>query len=207
MILRPGVDRNVREQRAAIVSAVRGAVNGLRNFYWFRIRHRWMTRRGFVRLPFGTTIWSPHRRIRLGDRVQFGVGCVIQTDLVVGDSVLIANGVALIGRRDHSIDEVGVTMWSSARGACSGVVIGDDVWIGHGSIVLDGVTIGNGAVVAAGSVVTRDVPAYAVAAGVPASVIRMRFTPEQIQRHEERLRMVHPEAAASEGVSGSRSNP
>jgi acetyltransferase-like isoleucine patch superfamily enzyme len=194
LIRNPGLDRNAREQRSWLVRFARRAMNATRNFYWFRIRHRWMRRRGFVRLPVGTKIWSPNRLIHFGDRVQFGVGCVIQTDLVIGDSVLIANGVAIIGRRDHAIDEVGVTIWSSSRAACKGVVIGDDVWIGHGCIILDGVAIGRGAVLAAGSVVTKDVPAYGVVAGVPATVTRMRFTPEQVIRHEELLGMDCPAA-------------
>ena len=194
MIGNPGLDRNAREQRSWLVRFARRAMNATRNFYWFRIRHRWMRRRGFVRLPVGTKIWSPNRLIHFGDRVQFGIGCVIQTDVVIGDSVLIANGVAIIGRRDHAIDEIGVTVWSSSRAACEGVVIGDDVWIGHGCIILDGVTIGSGAIVAAGSVVTRNVPAFGVVAGVPARVIRMRFTPDQISRHEDLLGMNRPAA-------------
>ncbi len=58
------------------------------------------------------------------------------------------------------------------------VVLGNDVWIGHGAVVLPGVTIGNGAAVGAGAVVSRDVPAFAIAVGVPARVLRYRFAPE-----------------------------
>lgn len=58
------------------------------------------------------------------------------------------------------------------------VSVGSDVWIGAGSIVLDGVNIGDGAIIAAGAVVTRDVPPYAIVGGVPARTIRYRFDEE-----------------------------
>lgn len=60
------------------------------------------------------------------------------------------------------------------------VIIMNDCWIGNGVIMLGGITIGNGAVVAAGTVVTKDVPPYAIVAGNPAKVIGYRFEPEQI---------------------------
>jgi len=54
-------------------------------------------------------------------------------------------------------------------------IVGNDVWMGVGCIVLDGLTIGDGAVIAAGAVVTKDVPPYAIVGGVPARIIRYRF--------------------------------
>lgn len=61
-----------------------------------------------------------------------------------------------------------------------GVTLGHDVWIGHGALVMPGVTVGTGAVVASGAVVTKDVPEYAIVAGVPAKPIKYRF-PREIQ--------------------------
>jgi acetyltransferase-like isoleucine patch superfamily enzyme len=65
------------------------------------------------------------------------------------------------------------------------VTIGHDVWIGTRSIIMGGVSIGNGAIIGAGAVVTKDVPPYAVVAGVPAKVVRYRFDAEEIEKLEE----------------------
>ena len=64
------------------------------------------------------------------------------------------------------------------------VEIGHDVWIGHGVYIKPGVKIGNGAIVAAKAVVTKDIPAYAIAAGNPCRVKKMRFRDERIERLE-----------------------
>lgn len=64
-------------------------------------------------------------------------------------------------------------------------VIGNDVWLGHNVILTNGVRIGNGVRAAAGAVVTKDVPDYAIVAGVPARIIKYRFNPEQIRKLNE----------------------
>ena len=64
------------------------------------------------------------------------------------------------------------------------VIIDEDVWVGSNAVILSGVHIGRGAVVAAGSVVTKDVPAYSIVAGVPAKILKMRFSEEQIIKLE-----------------------
>lgn len=68
--------------------------------------------------------------------------------------------------------------------ACRTIVVNEDVWVGAGCILLSRCNIGRGAVVAAGSVVSKEVPPYAVVAGSPAKVIACRFSVEQILQHE-----------------------
>ena len=61
------------------------------------------------------------------------------------------------------------------------VIIGNDVWIGHGVTIMGGIKIGDGAIVAAGSIVTKDVEPYSIVAGIPAKLVRKRFSYEQIE--------------------------
>jgi phosphonate metabolism protein (transferase hexapeptide repeat family) len=79
---------------------------------------------------------------------------------------------------------LGVDAEFRQRRQAKAVTIGHDVWIGHGAVVMPSVTIGNGAVIGANAVVTRDVGAYEIVAGVPARTLRMRFPPEISARIE-----------------------
>jgi virginiamycin A acetyltransferase len=62
------------------------------------------------------------------------------------------------------------------------VIIGNDVWIGHEVLILSGITVGDGSVIGARSVVTKDVPPYSIVAGNPASIIRLRFDEEIVEK-------------------------
>src|SRR5262249_39721483 len=79
------------------------------------------------------------------------------------------------------------------------VIIGSDVWTGHNVTVLPGVSVGDGAIIGAGSVVTRNVPPFAIVAGVPAEVKRFRF-PEQTVARLLRVRWWELELSALSGL-------
>lgn len=77
---------------------------------------------------------------------------------------------------------LGVDQEFRERRRAKPVTIGNDVWIGHGAVVLPGVKVADGAVIGANAVVTRDVGAYAIVAGAPARHIRDRFPPQVVER-------------------------
>lgn len=126
--------------------------------------------------------------ISAGDYVFIGYKAHIYANVKIGNFVMIASNVAIVGG-DHRFDVVGVPARFSGRAGLEDLltIIEDDVWIGHGAIILAGNKIGRGAIIAAGSVVTKDVPAYAIMAGVPARMIRYRFTEQQQKQHNESL--------------------
>ena len=117
-----------------------------------------------------------------GKDVYIGHQCHIGADVVFGNKVLLASNVSFVGG-DHRWDVVGVPIMDTGRDRLAAVDIGDDVWIGHGAIILQGVSLGEGCIVAAGSVVTRDVAPYSIVGGNPAAVIRRRFDDEQAELH------------------------
>lgn len=132
------------------------------------------------------------------NRVEVGIGTYgslnilmhnKNNNLKIGSYCSIAPNVVFVVESDHRLDLVSTFPFKSkvfleGEEAISkgDIVIEDDVWIGCGSIVLSGVHIGQGAVIAAGSVVTRDVPEYAIVGGVPAKVVKFRFPHEIIEK-------------------------
>lgn len=117
------------------------------------------------------------------------------TTLRVGRFCSIATGVTILTGCDHCLDWVSAYPFQLVFGYERGlpypsrskgdVVIGHDVWIGTDAMILSGVSVGNGAVVAARSVVTRDVPPYAVVAGSPARIVKFRFDQPTIEALQE----------------------
>jgi len=168
-------------------SKIKAVLNWLRNLLLFQVLYRWVKTGRNVHCQTSTRFWSPHKHIVLGDNVGIGRRCLFLADTEIGSKVLIASSVAFINRDDHNYDIVGKTIWDSGRGDRFKIVVEDDVWIGHGCIILSGVRIGRGSIVAAGSIVLKDVDPYSIVAGSPARLIKMRFSPEQIHEHERIL--------------------
>jgi len=171
----------------------------LRGVREFRMQRRTYLAHGFV-LPAGAVLRHPENMrigrgfsmsehsclfcqdaergsaLDVGDEVKLNVGAIVNADcggrIRIGSRVLIGP-YAVIRAANHRIDRIDVPIIE--QGHLPGeIVIEDDVWIGAHAVILPGVRIGRGAVIAAASVVTRDVDPFAVVAGAPASVLRLR---------------------------------
>jgi acetyltransferase-like isoleucine patch superfamily enzyme len=122
-----------------------------------------------------TTIMGKYGSLKIGDRVNIGTNCFFSSmgRLEVGrDAILAANCYVGGGMYHMERTDIPVALQGSyTRGP---VKIGEGCWLGVGVVVLDGVTVGRGAVLGAGAVASRDIPDLAVAAGVPARVVKIR---------------------------------
>ncbi len=125
-------------------------------------------------------------KISVGQHTYGGIHALIfneESELKIGSFCSIAPEVMFLVSADHGLSCMSTfpfrvkIMNEELEGISKGdIVVEDDVWIGYRSVIMSGVHIGQGAIVAAGSVVTKDVPPYAVVGGVPAKIIKYRFS-------------------------------
>lgn len=114
-----------------------------------------------------STVERPIDQLYIGNFVSFGAECVIMMG----------------GNQLHRTDWIAAFPFDTRSFVAAGdTIIGDGCWIGSRAMIMQGVTLGEGAVVATGAVVTKDVPAYAVVAGVPAKIIKYRFPTDAIEK-------------------------
>ncbi len=154
------------------------------NLPHYQCGYRWPISRGIrqmcARLMFlqcGTSIdigrkISFSSKVSIGNSSSIGDYAHIHGKLQIGNNVMIAPHCAFIAS-DHVISDLNTPM--NCQGTIDGsITVSDGCWIGYGSTILNNVSIGEGAVVAAGAVVTKDVPPFAIVGGVPAKIIRYR---------------------------------
>lgn len=124
----------------------------------------------------------------LRDQVFVGRYCSIGRRVTIGAGNHFTTGLSTSPRLSgghandcYTPDQLHLMGFESAVRKPAVTLIGSDVWIGDGAVVLPGLRVGHGVVIGANSVVTRDVPPYAVMGGTPARVLKYRFPPEQVQ--------------------------
>lgn len=123
----------------------------------------------------GHVDWCPHiGSIQAGNNTYIGPYSVLfgMGEIELGRDVMVSPHV-VITSVEHPITDISSPMYSQPR-LYGKVTVGDDVYIGSGAVITPGVTIGRGAVVGAGAVVTKDIPEYSIAVGVPARVKGIR---------------------------------
>lgn len=111
--------------------------------------------------------------IEIGDFSEVGSNCIIQSHTYIGNNVIMGPDIKIY-TKNHRFDSLEVPIQYQGHTEES-TKIGNDVWLGANVVVTPGVTIGNHVVVAAGAVVTKDIPDYAIAGGVPAKVLKFRI--------------------------------
>lgn len=133
------------------------------------------------------------------DNVSIGSECLFlctRAKVRIGDHVMFGPRVTVI-TGNHRIDLIGRYMDTVKDNEKrpeddQDVVFEGDNWIGANATILQGVTVGRGAVIAAGAVVTKDVPPYTICGGVPAKVLKDRFSQDELQKHKKLLNQEKP---------------
>ena len=113
--------------------------------------------------------------IEIGDRSGIGINCHVPNDIKIGTDVLMGPNVHILVNHTHNYDRVDIPIIEQGgHKVTRRTIIGDDVWIGRQVLMISGKQIGNHTIIGAGSVVSKDVPDYVIAAGNPIRIIKQR---------------------------------
>lgn len=131
--------------------------------------------------------------IELGNDIFIAHGASMSGEIIIRDKVLFGPNVSIMGG-DHDTTQIGRYIFDVKKNEKQiakpePVLIMSDTWIGSNVVILKGVTVGEGSIIAAGAIVTKDVPAYAIVAGVPAKVVKYRFSKSDIDKHKSLLNL------------------
>ena len=155
---------------------------GLPRFPLFdRVKAMFLRLRGAAigkRVVFYPGVWiAPGNKFRLGDDVDLALDVIITSGggVSIGDRTLVGYRTQILST-NHGVPEGKGAIFGAGHVPAE-VVIGQDVWIAGGCMILPGVSIGDGAVIAGGAVVTSNVPPYEIWGGVPARKLRSRLAP------------------------------
>lgn len=141
--------------------------------------------------PFGVYSFNT---IEVGNDVYIGLNATLmasESKITFGNKIMLGPNVTMMGG-DHNTNQIGEYMFDVKNKLPENdlpIVVEDDVWIGSGATILKGVTIGRGSIIAAGALVIKNVPPYSIAGGVPAKVLKERFSVDQIKEHEHLLKL------------------
>lgn len=111
--------------------------------------------------------------LSIGSNSGVGINCEVYGPVKIGNDVMMGPEV-VIYTSGHKTDRIDIPMRLQGGTEVKPVTIGNDVWIGRRAIIMPGVIIGNGCIIGAGAIVTKDIPDYCVATGVPARIVKER---------------------------------
>jgi acetyltransferase-like isoleucine patch superfamily enzyme len=169
------------------------AINSIANrIYSLLIKNSFGSCGNSVQLKPITSVFKGLENIYIGNNVRMARYTTIYSThakVIIGNNVIVAPYLSIISG-NHITNYIGHFMsdvFDKKDGYDRDIILEDDLWLGIHVTILSGVTIGRGSVLAAGSVVNKSCPPYSIIGGIPAKILKFRFTIDEILEHEKSL--------------------